>query len=238
MPIIRFALLAAAAALAGCAGPTTTGIAMSDHGTLVPSGRITIDFTRGADGPSRPHTGHALEIGGTRVTGEDRQELAAGSLPVVFGGRSFAAPNELRHEFDFRFAELAYRYRHFFGTGEFGLEALGGIGYAQLELTVTSAAQRANDKLSNGGLLAGVGMVWKLLPSTSLQSRLTLFTGGVEDVNDATRFDIHLAQAIGRHAVLRAGFATWRVHAEDDSSVNSSIRMRFSGPALGLELAF
>jgi hypothetical protein len=239
----RFAL-AAAAALAGCAGPTTSDISMSDRGVFLPSGRVGIDIAPRGDAPARPHTGHAIELGASGGKGEDRQAIGAGSNPVVFGGQTFNAPAELRHEFDFRFAELGYRYRRFFGDGSFGIEALGGLGYAELDLTVESGAQRAGEKINSGGLVGAFGIVWKFLPATSLQSRLTVFGSGEEEgVTAAARYDLYVAQALGRHAELRAGFASWWVRSEreaDDYSVsrNSQIRARFSGPSLGLGLAF
>ena len=57
------------------------------------------------------------------------------------------------------------------------------------------------------------------------------------------RYEIQLEQALGRHAALRAGYAGWDVRSrrEDDefsSSNRSPIRVRFSGPTLGLMLSF
>lgn len=244
-----FALVAAllAAALAGCASDTTSGITATDRGVFIPSGRAAVDITPKGETPSHPHSGHGIELGISAGSGDDTQALAAGALPVVFGGQTFSTsvPVTLAHDFDFRFYELAYRYRKFFGASqEFGIEALGGLAYADLDLTVSAPGQRASESLQSGGIVGGFGIVWKFRPSTSLQSRVTFFGSGDEEgVSYASRLDVYVAQAIGRHAALRAGFAGWNVRSERDyydisTSNQSTIRVRFSGPAIGLDLMF
>src|SRR6185436_655937 len=106
-----------------------------DRGTLIPSLRLSFDIAgeAGPQGPAAPHSGHGIEIGLSGGSGEDSQSLSTGEL-VRFGGRNFVGSTTLQHEFDFRMFELAYRYRRFFGSGVFGIEALGGLGFAALEL--------------------------------------------------------------------------------------------------------
>lgn len=226
---------------AGCA-TDTTDIAVRDNGVFLPSGRMSIDISPEVSNPSVPHGGHALELGASGGRGEDRQELNTGQDPVVFGGRTFNAPAALEHEFKFRFLEAAYRYRKFFGTSQrFGIEVLGGLANAELDLTVSSPAQSAREELGSGGIVGGFGLIWKFRPTTSLQSRLSLFASGDEDgVSNARRLEVHVAQAIGRHASLRAGFADWNVDSdrEYDSATRSPVRARFQGFALGLDLMF
>jgi hypothetical protein len=239
---MRFVIAVFACALGGCADLTTSAISASDHSVVIPSGRISIDIARRGESPAVPHTGHAIELGASGGSGDAEQQLASGELPIVFGGRTFNAPAVLRHDFHFRLYEVAYRYRHLF-DGRFGIEALGGLGFAELDFGVASAGQSAREKLSNGGVLAGFGLLWKLRPTTSLQSRAGVFFGQTEDVSTIIRFEVYVAQALGRHAGLRAGWSAWNVRSireTDDfpTSVNSSIRLRFSGPALGLDLAF
>jgi hypothetical protein len=162
--------------------------------------------------------------------------------PVTWGGRRFNAPVTLEHEFDFRFVEVAYRYRKFFGRAQaLGMEALIGLAYADLDLTVSSPSQRASESVSNPGIVGGFGLLWKFRPTTSVQSRLAIFTSGDEDVSYVGRFDLYLAQALSRSTALRAGFASWQVRTEtDEISLNSrsDARVRFSGLALGLDVMF
>ena len=241
-----FALLAAAL-VAVPAFAQEREIEVEERGKLIPSVRIGIDFSPRGETPSVPHWGHGLEIGLTGASGEDTQFRGVGAPPIVFGGQTFLAGSgtTLNHEFEFGFFEIVYRFRHFFGdTKTFGIEALGGLGFATLDLTVSSPTQRANEKLESGGLVGGFGIIWKFLPETSLQSRLTLFGSGErEGVTGAARFDVFVAHALGRHAALRAGLTGWGLASERDedddfSSPNSHIRARFGGFALGLDVAF
>jgi hypothetical protein len=241
----KTAAILAAALVAGPALADHREIKVDDRSTFLPSMRLGIDIAPRVESPSVPHSGHGIEIGFTGGSGTDHQTRAAGAPTLTFAGQAFAAPSTLNHEFDFRFAEIAYRYRHFFGaTGTFGIEALGGLGYAEYDLTITSAAQRANEKLSSGGLVGGFGIIWKFRPTTSLQSRITLFgAGDREGVTGAARWDAFVAQALGRHAAVRVGLTSWglastRDEDDDFSSINSLIRSGFSGLALGLDIAF
>lgn len=246
----RIALVIAAALFAGPALAEHREFKVEDRSTFIPSGRLSFDISPRIDGPILPHTGHGIELGITGTTGKDTQNRDFGAPPLVFGGQAFTSPNQLNHEFDFRYVELAYRYRHFFGQGQygeggsFGIEALGGLGYAEYDLTITTATQRANEKLGSGGLVLGFGIIWKFLPRTSLQSRITLFGSGEnEGVSGAGRWDLFVVQSLGRHAAVRAGFTGWGVTStrdddEDATTLNSLIRSGFSGFALGLDLAF
>jgi hypothetical protein len=200
----------------------------------------------GWKGPAVPHSGHGIEIGLSGGSGEGTQTLSVGEPVVVFGGRVFDTAGTLQHEFDFGFLEVAYRYRRFFGESKgFGIEAIGGLGIASLDLTTTSAATSASDKLENWGVVGGFGIVWKFLPATSLQSRLTLFGSGErEGVTGAARLDVHLAHALARNIALRAGLVSWGIVSQrageddEDDSINSRIRAGLSGLSLGLDIAF
>jgi hypothetical protein len=240
----KIAVLLAALLASGTALADHRDIKVTDRGVFIPSVRLGVDIHPRDESPAVPHSGHAFEFGATGASGEADQGRGLGAPTLVFGGQTFAAPVELHHDFDFRFYEAAYRYRHFFGDGAFGIEALGGLGYAEYELTTSSAAQRASQKLSSGGLVGGFGIVWKFLPQTSLQSRITLFgSGDHEGVSGAARWDVFVTQAIARNVGVRLGLTSWGVVSsrEDDddfSSLNSRIDGRFSGVALGLEAAF
>jgi hypothetical protein len=242
-------------ALATLAAALIAAPALADHrqiemrdNTFIPSARIGIDIWPRGEQPSVPHSGHGIEIGFTGASGEDSQARTTGAPTLTFGGQAFAAPTTLHHDFDFRFFEVAYRFRHFFGASRtFGIEALGGLGLAELDVRVSSLtplAQTASEKLQSGGLVGGFGIVWKFLPQTSLQSRITVFgSGDREGVTGAARFDVFVAQALGRHAAVRVGLTSWGIVSERDEdedfgSFNSHLRAGFGGLALGLELAF
>jgi hypothetical protein len=227
--------------LTGCS-LGTTNIFVRDNSVFLPSGRMSIDISPEVKNPSVPHTGHALELGASGGRGSDHQQLVAGDDPVVFGGATFNAPAVLEHEFKFHFLEAAYRFRKFFGASQrFGIEALAGLARAELDLTVSSPAQGAREEVGSGGIVGGFGLVFKFRPTTSLQSRLSVFASGDEGgVTNARRVEVYLAQALGRHASVRAGFADWSLDSERDydGATRSPIRADFSGFAAGLDLMF
>jgi hypothetical protein len=216
-------------------------------GAFIPSLRGTVDIFPRGEQPSVPHTGHGVEIGLTGASGgEDQQTRSAGQAPLTFGGQTFVAPTTLRYEFDFRYFELAYRYRHFFGaTRSFGIEGLAGLGSAEMDITASTATQRASESLQSGGIVLGFGVVWRFLPQTSLQSRLTVFSSGErEGVTAAARFDLMVAHALARNVSLRGGVTSLGMVSqrnEDEvttASPNSQIRASLAGLALGLEVMF
>ncbi len=236
------------AGVAGCStGPTTSELKVTDSATAIPSARVAVDIT-GAEGPrSEPHNSHAVEIGVAGTRGNHKQDLSATDKPVVFGGQTFNGPQQLRNEFNFRLVELAYRYRRFFGSsGAFGVEGLGGLGYAHLGLTVssTTTTQRATESIGSAGVVLGVGGIWRFRPTTSLQARLTAFSSGrTEGVTSASHLDLFVAQALGRNAAVRAGLASWGASSQreaDDStnSLKSPIHVRFQGVLVGLDMMF
>ena len=242
---LRFFLAAAAVlVLGGCVSGTTSQIDVHDSSIVIPTARVAIDFGERPGPPSQLHTSHALELGLSGAKGNDDMHLGAGQAPVVFGGEAFIAPQDLRAEFDFRFSELAYRFRYVSERRGLGVEALAGLAYAQMGLRLIGARQTAAERLDGGGVVVSLGGLLRLWPSGSLQLRGSAFGSTTsEGVSSVTRLDLQLAQALGRHASIRAGYAGWDVRSrrEDDdlsSSNRSPIRVRFSGPTLGLELMF
>jgi len=232
--------------LAACAGPTTSEVKITD-GAVVPTLRAAIDIATADTGPrSQVHPGHAIELGLAGARGDDTQTLNAGDLPIRFGGQTFSGPQTLKNEFRFGYAEVLYRYRWFAsgGSGNFGVELLGGLGHAGLDLKVSSPTQSASENLGNGGLVLGAGFVGRLSTALSLQARASVFgSGRSEGVTGLSRYDLFLAYALGGNAALRGGYSSWTLRsgreADDSNATNKSpITIRFAGPTLGLELMF
>jgi hypothetical protein len=235
--ILRLGVLLGLVLAAGCSHEIR--IEGEDRGLFLPTARLSFDVaTAGPEAASGLPGGHAVEINLAGVRGiEDTQELHTSESPVVFGGETFNPAVELRHEADFRYADIGWRWRKYFGSGGFALETFAGLGFAELDLTVQSPLQRANEKLSSGGLAGGVGVVWRFRPTTSLQSRLTVFGSGDEDgITSASRWDASIVQALGRNVALRGGIGAWSVFSERAN--RSDVEMRFSGITLGLDVLF
>lgn len=235
--ILRIALSLVLVALAGCASETR--IEPEDHGVFLPSARVSVHLAPAtAEAPSALPAGHAVEVNlaGARNI-EDRQRIPTDEDPVVFGGQVFSPGSQLQHEADFNYADVGWRWRKYFGSGGFALETFAGLGFAELDLAVSSGAVVAREKLSSGGLVGGVGVVWRFRPTTSLQSRLTFFGSGDEDgIGSASRWEASIVQALGRNVAVRAGLGSWSVFSERDE--RSDIHARFSGVTLALDLLF
>lgn len=234
---LRLALLLGLVLLAGCSHETR--IEGEDRGLFLPTARVSFNVAAaGREAPSGLPGGHAVEVNLAGVRGiEDTQELHASESAVIYGGQTFNPAVELRHEADFRYADVGWRWRKYFGSGGFALETFAGLGFAELDLTVQSPVQRANEKLSSGGLAGGVGVVWRFRPTTSLQSRLTVFGSGDEDgLTSASRWDASIVQALGRNVAVRGGIGAWSVFSERAN--RSDVEMRFSGITLGLDVLF
>lgn len=234
MKFIGLALPAAAlVALAGC--ESTTRIEARDPRVLVPTVKASFNFGKGVDAPSRPQDGHSVEIEASGAKGSDVQSLAAGAAPIVLGGQTFNPPQQLRHDFKFQYADITWRWRRFFGGGSLGLEALAGLGYAGVDLSTSSPAPlQASQGFHTRGVQGGVGLVWRANSATSLQLRATEFASLNSGVNRVSRAEVFLNQALADHVTLRIGYAGWEVLGESLSS-SSDFRLRFSGPAIGLQ---
>jgi len=239
-------LLAWIAAMCACgAALAQEDIEVTDRGIVIPSFRLSFDIAgeAGPQGPAVPHSGHGIELGLFGGSAKDSQSLSSGEF-ARFGGRTFSGSTTLENEFDFRVFELAYRYRRFFGSGVFGIEALGGLGFAEVDFSTRSPSASANEKLSDGGLLGAFGVIWKFHPAAYLQPRLTLFASGKEEgVTAAARFDVQVAWAFARNVAVRGGLTSWaftsaRVEANDSNSLNSRVTGAASGVSLGLDVAF
>ena len=230
----------AAFLLAGCftySGPPSSTITASDSGVLVPTIRASVGG-QGPGEPSEARDGHAAEVNWSRASGGGQQSLASGQAPVRFGTQVFSGPAQLQHDFDFGFLEVAYRFRHFFG-GDVGIEALFGFAHANLDLTVASGAQLASEAMDSAGFTLGFGIIGRLRPGTSVQGRVMLFgTGSDSNISSAQRFELSLVQSVWRHAALRAGYVFWRIDSEREYSDGSPVKVKFSGPTLGFDLAF
>src|SRR5437867_9385147 len=117
--------------LGGCL--STTRIDAEDNRLFLPSVRGSVNLTQSKESPSQPRDGHALEFEAFRARGGDSQSLAAGQSPVILNNTTFLAPQQLRNDFDFHFADISWRWRKFFGGRSLGLDTFAGLGYARSE---------------------------------------------------------------------------------------------------------
>jgi hypothetical protein len=231
-------LLLAGAALSGLGGcSSTTRIEARDGNVVLPTLRASFNFGPSAQAPSNPRDGHAVELEGFHAKGSDGQTLQTGALPVVLGGQTFTPPAQLNHDFRFNYADVAWRWRKFFGGGAVGMDVTAGMGFTELDLRTRSASAQAARTYSTNGPQAGVGLVWRIQPGTSLQVRIVEYASSDEGADRLRRGEVVIAQALGPYISGRLGWASWDVRGQIING-DSDFRVRFSGPTLGLQLDF
>ncbi|MFZ2160738.1 MAG: hypothetical protein WAW02_00845 [Sideroxyarcus sp.] len=227
--------------LTGCL--SSTPIVADDPHVFLPSLRVAVSLDEDkqeADkqAASEPRTGYAIEFEYARAKGHGEQTLATGESPVNYTGTTFTAPNQLRNDFSFNYADVSFRWRKFFKERSLGLEVRGGIGHASMDLTVASSTQRASDHFGNYGPQGGVGLIWRMRPDTSLNARLSGFVSSSEyGVKSLMRYELFVAQALGDNLELRAGYAKWGINGDAGIS-ESNFKSNFSGPMLDIGLNF
>lgn len=228
--------LLAISTLTGCI--TATPIEANDPHVFLPSLRASASLDDDTKTPADPQTGHAIEFEFVKTKGTGNQSLAAGQQPIVLNNTTFTAPQQLRNDFDFNYADISFRWRKFFRERSLGLEVSGGIGHTSLGLDVTSPTQRASEHFAAYGPQGGVALIWRMRPSTSLHARVSGFVSrSSPGIRDLGRYELFVAQALGDNLALRAGYAKWEVNGEGGIG-QSDFRMTFSGPVLDIGLNF
>ena len=215
--------------LAGCI-PSGTTIEINDKEAFTPNMRLSLGQ------PGEVRAGPAFELGVAQSRGRGTQFIPAGESSSL-GAETFYGPREISSETRATIVEAAARMRNFPPEGHVGFELLGGVGYASYDFAMASGNRRVADGTSALGVVGGVGIIWRVLPSTSVQGRFSVFSSvGVTEESGVERWEIALAQAIGRHLALRAGYASWEIKSTRTGF--SDVHTRLSGPALGVELSF
>lgn len=244
-----FGGLLSTVALAGCQNlHPTSPISADDRGVPVPSVSVTVSLDPGEKASSELQTGKAIEIGLMGAKGKGDQNHTDQQLPVVLNNIQFIAPQQLRNDFDFNYAHISLRGRKFFSERALGVEYSGGIGRSSLGLAVSSATQHASAHFNNYGVQAGLGLIWRIQPRTSLQARRSMFqsdfplldifnTSEERGVSGFFRNELFITQGIGDNLSLRAGYAEWEVNGTSGAGM-SDFRITFSGPVFDIGLNF
>lgn len=236
VPMRLFIVTSAALILSGCIAATP--VKTDDSQVFQPSVRVGVSLEEGMQAPAEPQTGKAIEFGLERVKGSGGQTLAAGDPSVIYSNNTFTSPQQLKVDFDINYADLSFRSRKFFREGSFGLEWSAGIGHTSMGLAVTSPTQKAAARFNNYGAQGGVGLIWRMRPSTSLHTHVSAFaSGAATGIQTTGRFELFFAQGLGDNLVLRAGYATAEVNGDSGYGA-SDFQIRYSGPILDIGLNF
>jgi hypothetical protein len=218
--------------LSGCL--TTTPIVADDPHVFLPSLRAAVSLDDDKQAAADPQSGRAIEFEYARAKGHGDQNLTTGQSPVYQNNTTFTAPQQLRNDFSFNYADISFRWRRFFRERSLGLELAGGVGHTSVGLTVSSPTQRASDNFGTYGPQGGVALIWRVLPSTSLHARMSGFVSSSDTgIHDLVRYELFVAQALGDNFALRAGYAKWALNG-DGGAGESNFKATFSGPMLDL----
>lgn len=222
-------------ALQGCA---TSDINVNDSHAATPSFRMSVDLSNDEiKSPATLHTGNAIEFGVAQVSSSADQTLITGDSPVIWNGTIFTAPNQLQNKLKLGYADIAWRGRKFFRRDTLGLEWIVGVGYASANLDVASATQQASKRVNTSGIEGGIGLVWRMMPATSLHLRGTGYASNRSGVRSVGRYELFLAQALGDHVDLHAGYTKWSGAGWGDGA-DSDFYFTVAGPAVELDLCF
>lgn len=235
-PLHLLAGLFVISALSGCM--STSHVVADDQHVFLPSLRAAVSLGDDQLPAAEPQTGRAIEFGFAKAKGSGDQTLAAGQSPIILNNTTFIAPQQLRNNFDFNYADVSFRWRKFFRERALGIELTGGVGHTSLGLDVASSTQTASQHFATYGPQGGFAFIWRMRPSTSLHARVSGFVSrSSTGVRDLGRYEIFLAQALGENLALRAGYAKWEING-DGGVDQSDFRTTFSGPLLDLGLNF
>lgn len=241
MKYFRFAALALLAPCAALANFTED--IQAGGGAIIPSVGVSIDVVGNSSMRTHTASSHAIDFGFSYARAKRKQELETGDGPIIFGGETFSGVQDITYTNNIQLAHVGYRPRFWFRKSQFALEGVIGLGWAGLGLKAEGATQTASERFSNGGIVLGLGGIWRFAPASSLQMRFLGFGSGKEEgVTSASRFDVTVTHALGKNAQLRGGFgalSAYSAREDADSNIRKSpIHAGGAGLLLGLDFVF
>ncbi|MEA3194851.1 MAG: hypothetical protein QOD26_3184 [Betaproteobacteria bacterium] len=244
MKYFRFAALALLAPCAALANVTDDVEAVG--GALIPSLGLSIDVA--GNSSLANHTrglSHSIDVGFAYARAKTRQDRDAGDQPIIFGGTVFpGAAGDIDWTSNVQLFHLGYRPRYWFGNSNFALEGLVGLGWAGMGVKgVSNTGLSASERLSNGGIVLGIGGIWRFAPSTALQVRAISFGSGKEEgVTSAGRWELTVTHAMARNLNVRAGLGVLSARStredSDDNIRKSPVTAGGVGVTIGLDFVF
>lgn len=237
--IAALALLAPCAALAN-----VTDDAKAGGGAVIPSLGLSIDVAGNSSFQNHSTLSHAIDMGFSYARARHKQDRDTNDQPIIIGGETFnGSDGDIQWTSNIQLAHVGYRPRWWIGNSNFALEGVVGVGWAGLGIKGTAGGKGAAERLSNGGVVLGVGGTWRFLPATALQVRaLNFISGDDEGVSSAARFDVTVAHMVAKNLLVRGGFGLLSAYSArenaDDNNLKSPIRAGGAGLFLGLDLTF
>src|SRR5262245_36318907 len=238
---LRFAALSLIAPCAALAN--TTDAIEATGGAVIPSLGLSIDIVGTSAVQNHTSSSHAIDMGFTYARARRTQDVENTDV-ITFGGRTFTSGQDIKWTSNVQLAHIGYRPRFWFGQSQFALEGLLGVGYAGLGLKGEATnGEIASERLSNGGIVFGLGGIWRFASATSLQVRLLGFGSGKDEgVTSASRWDLTVTPAFNKNFQIRGGLGFVTAYSaredNDDAIRKSPIRAGGGGFVLGMDLVF
>lgn len=228
-------------ALSGCNNVSTTRIDARDNTVSLGQLRMAYNFDHEKNA-ALPHTGNAIELDVTKTKGSDIQSLSSSQLPITLGNTTFYGPQQLKNEFDFTYYELSWRNRLFI-ENKIVMEISVGAGYSLVDLKTSSASQNAVDRVQSSGVRGGLGLIYLLSPSSSIQARGSAYYAPLQirAADSIARVELVYAKAFFDNFRLRVGYSAWQVYGHSLNALslpNSDFKLDFSGPIAALDFEF
>jgi hypothetical protein len=239
-----FRIVALALLVPGAAFANLTEDIRAGGGAVIPQLGVGIDVAGSSGLQNHTRFSHAIDMGYAYAHSRRKQDLDPGDGPIVFGGETFVGNQDITWTSNVQLAHIGYRPRWWIANSNFAVEGVIGLGWAGLGLKGTSTTgQGAAERLSNGGIVFGLGGLWRFAPATALQVRLLGFGSGKEEgVTSAARWDLTVTHAITKNLQLRGGLATLSAYSAredaDSNRLKSPINAGGGGLTLGLDLLF
>jgi len=238
-------------ALAGCAtsSKSTTPVDVRSGSVVSKNLRIAYNFDQEKKPPFF-HSGNAVEIGISSMSGNADQAIAPGQKPVIMNWVVFNGPQQIRNEFDFTFYELAWRHREKLDN-QFGMEISIGGGSTEVNMKSSSAMQIASQQFIGSGARVEYGLHYFLSTTSSFQARAKIYWAPVflgPGIHGIRMIELVYAKSFYDSFSLRAGLSRWQVSGYNDDSFwdvqniyrpsKSDIELDFFGPTISLSLEF
>lgn len=244
MKAVRIAALALLAPCAALANSTDDVEAVG--GALIPSLGVTIDVA--GNSSLANHTrglSHSIDMGFAYARAQTKQDRDAGDQPIVFGGTTFVSTGgDIDWTSNVQLFHVGYRPRYWFGSTNFAAEGLVGLGWAAMGVKgVSASGVSAAERMSNGGLVLGLGGTWRFASRTALQVRAIGFASGEDEgVTSVDRWELTVAHAVAKNLNVRGGLGYLIARSDredaDDSIMKSPVSAGGFGLTLGVDFVF
>lgn len=226
----------ACAALCACANPGA-GVSGEDSDGTFTGLRATWEVPRPMlEGGAPPPRQLLLQVEAGTHDASDAQSVPAGET-IVVDGAQFVGPTGVQLGWDLQQASADARLR-LRGESLLGLDLIGGVGFARIELDASATGIAASDEDNGFGPRFGLGLFCEPQP------RLRLFVEGAwqptfvggGDVADLQAIDLGLEYRLTDSIELGLG---WRRQAwRQEQDAGSDLDLEASGPRLALALRF